>query len=171
MRDKKIFILKIVWRKSIASLHRLTQAVQPANLRRTAGDPTWVSGNGLGFPLNLINDGCILMQHLSWERYHTVLVKTSICSPPKWPMIYFCITLLKMIWGSIYIPTWVNSVCLRYANRVQEVVRADATLISIRIRSSWATGKLINYLFNNIWWMHHLDWQSLKISWMTDLQL
>ena len=28
--------------KSIASLHRLTQAVQRANLRRTAGDPTWV---------------------------------------------------------------------------------------------------------------------------------
>ena len=44
MRDKKIFVLKIVWRKSIASLHRLTQAVQQANLRRTAGDPTWVYG-------------------------------------------------------------------------------------------------------------------------------
>ena len=43
MRDKKIFILKIVWRKSIASLHRLTQAVQQANQRRTAGDPTWVA--------------------------------------------------------------------------------------------------------------------------------
>ena len=42
MRNKKIFVLKIVWRKSIASLHRLTQAVQRANLRRTAGDPTWV---------------------------------------------------------------------------------------------------------------------------------
>ena len=42
MRDKKIFVLKIVWKKSIASLHRLTQAVQRANLRRTAGDPTWV---------------------------------------------------------------------------------------------------------------------------------
>ena len=42
MRGKKIFVLKIVWRKSIASLHRLTQAVQRANLRRTAGDPTWV---------------------------------------------------------------------------------------------------------------------------------
>ena len=42
MRDKKIFVLKIVWRKSIPSLHRLTQAVQRANLRRTAGDPTWV---------------------------------------------------------------------------------------------------------------------------------
>ena len=42
MRDKKIFVLKIVWRKSIASLHRLTQAVQRANQRRTAGDPTWV---------------------------------------------------------------------------------------------------------------------------------
>ena len=42
MRDKKIFVLKIVWRKSIASLHRLTQAVHRANLRRTAGDPTWV---------------------------------------------------------------------------------------------------------------------------------
>ena len=36
------FVMKIVWRKSIASLHRLTQAVQRANLRRTAGDPTWV---------------------------------------------------------------------------------------------------------------------------------
>ena len=29
-------------RKSIALLHRLTQGVQRANLRRTAGDPTWV---------------------------------------------------------------------------------------------------------------------------------
>jgi hypothetical protein len=37
-----MFVLKIVWRKSIASLHRLTQDVQRANLRRTAGDPTWV---------------------------------------------------------------------------------------------------------------------------------
>ena len=44
MPDKDIFVLKIVWRKSIASLHRLTQAVQRANLRRTAGDPTWVNG-------------------------------------------------------------------------------------------------------------------------------
>ena len=42
MPDKEIFVLKIVWKKSIASLHRLTQAVQCANLRRTAGDPTWV---------------------------------------------------------------------------------------------------------------------------------
>jgi hypothetical protein len=42
MRDKKMFVLKIVWRKSIASLHRLTQDVQLADLRRTAGDPTWV---------------------------------------------------------------------------------------------------------------------------------
>ena len=42
MPDKEIFVLKIVWRKSIASLHRLTQAVQRANLWRTAGDPTWV---------------------------------------------------------------------------------------------------------------------------------
>ena len=42
MPDKEIFVLKIVWRKSIVSLHRLTQAVQHANLRRTAGDPTWV---------------------------------------------------------------------------------------------------------------------------------
>ena len=43
MPDKEIFVLKIVWKKSIASLHRLTQAVQRANLRRTAGDPTWVN--------------------------------------------------------------------------------------------------------------------------------
>ena len=43
MTDKEIFVLKIVWKKSIASLHRLTQAVQRANLRRTAGDPTWVT--------------------------------------------------------------------------------------------------------------------------------
>ena len=43
MPDKEIFVLKIVWKKSIASLHRLTQAVQHANLRRTAGDPTWVN--------------------------------------------------------------------------------------------------------------------------------
>ena len=42
MTDKEIFVLKIVWKKSIASLHCLTQAVQRANLRRTAGDPTWV---------------------------------------------------------------------------------------------------------------------------------
>ena len=42
MRDKKIFVLKIVWRKSIASLHHLTPSVQRANLRRTAGDLTWV---------------------------------------------------------------------------------------------------------------------------------
>ena len=42
MPDKEIFVLKIVWMKSIASLHRLTQAVQRAILRRTAGDPTWV---------------------------------------------------------------------------------------------------------------------------------
>ena len=42
MPDKEIFVLKIVWKKSIASLHRLTQDVQLANLRRTAGDPTWV---------------------------------------------------------------------------------------------------------------------------------
>ena len=43
MRNKKIFVLKIVWRRSIASLHRLTQAVQRANLKRTAGDLTWVN--------------------------------------------------------------------------------------------------------------------------------
>ena len=36
--------LQIVCRKSIASLRRLTQDVQQANLRRTAGDPTWVYG-------------------------------------------------------------------------------------------------------------------------------
>ena len=42
MRNKMIFVLKIVWRKSIASLYRLTQAVQRANLRRMVGDPTWV---------------------------------------------------------------------------------------------------------------------------------
>ena len=28
MRDKKMFVLKIVWKKSIATLHRLTQDVQ-----------------------------------------------------------------------------------------------------------------------------------------------
>ena len=42
MPDKDIFVLKIFWKKSIASLHRLTQAMQRANLRLTAGDPTWV---------------------------------------------------------------------------------------------------------------------------------
>ena len=42
MPDKEIFVMKIVWMKAIASLHCLTQAVQRANLRRTAGDPTWV---------------------------------------------------------------------------------------------------------------------------------
>ena len=49
MRGKKIFVLKIVWRKSIPSLHRLTQAVQRAKLRRTAGDPTWVFGDIHGY--------------------------------------------------------------------------------------------------------------------------
>ena len=34
------FVLKILWRKFIASLHRLTQDVQCTNLRYTAGDPT-----------------------------------------------------------------------------------------------------------------------------------
>ena len=43
MPDKKIFVLKIVQKKSIALLHSLTQAVQRANLRCTAGDPTWVA--------------------------------------------------------------------------------------------------------------------------------
>ena len=33
----KTFVLKIDWRKSIASLHRLTQYMQCANLRRTLG--------------------------------------------------------------------------------------------------------------------------------------
>ena len=42
MPNKEIFVMKIVWMKSIASLHRLTQAVQRANLKRMAGDPTWV---------------------------------------------------------------------------------------------------------------------------------
>ena len=42
MSDKNMFVLKIVWRKSIASLHCLTQDVQPTSLRCTAGDPTWV---------------------------------------------------------------------------------------------------------------------------------
>ena len=37
MPDKEMFVLKIVWKKSIASLHRLTQAIQRANLRRTGG--------------------------------------------------------------------------------------------------------------------------------------
>ena len=41
MRDK-MFVLKIVWRKSKASLHLLTQDVQRTNLKSTAGDPTWV---------------------------------------------------------------------------------------------------------------------------------
>ena len=49
MPDKEIFVLKIVWKKSIASLHRLTQAVQRANLRRTAGDPTWVRKWSISF--------------------------------------------------------------------------------------------------------------------------
>ena len=59
MPDKEIFVLKIVWKKSIASLHRLTQAVQRANLRRTAGDPTWV------FCQNVGSDGSILTTFLS----------------------------------------------------------------------------------------------------------
>ena len=42
MPDKVIFVLEIVRKKSLASLHRLSQAVQRANLRRTAEDPTWV---------------------------------------------------------------------------------------------------------------------------------
>ena len=34
MRYEKMFVLKKVWKISIASLHRLTQDVQRANLRR-----------------------------------------------------------------------------------------------------------------------------------------
>ena len=46
-----MLILKIVWRKSIASLHRLTQAVQSANLLRTVGDLTWVFWKRKGYRL------------------------------------------------------------------------------------------------------------------------
>ena len=53
MPDKEIFVLKIVWMKSIASLHRLTQAVKRANLRRTAGDPTWVCPNFINLLLSM----------------------------------------------------------------------------------------------------------------------
>ena len=54
MPEKEIFVLKIVLKKSIASLHRLTQAVQHANLKRTAGDPTWVISENLAANLEKI---------------------------------------------------------------------------------------------------------------------
>ena len=66
MPDKEIFVLKIVWKKSIASLHRLTQAVQCANLRRTAGDPTWV--------LNLYSSQNVFIILLSKMRNKNILV-------------------------------------------------------------------------------------------------
>ena len=65
MPDKEIFVLKIVWMKSIASLHRLTQAVQRANLRRTAGDPTWVIkslAKMLQVPVSKKKELCILAE-------------------------------------------------------------------------------------------------------------
>ena len=56
MHRKKMFVLKIVQWKSIASLHRLTQDVQRANLRSTAGDPTWVyHKTDLDFPQQFPN--------------------------------------------------------------------------------------------------------------------
>ena len=62
MGDKKVFVFKIVWRKSIASLHRLTQAVQRANLRRTAGDLTWVALLGVLVSVGRIQIGNNLSQ-------------------------------------------------------------------------------------------------------------
>ena len=50
---------------------------------------------------------------------------------------------------TLHIHLRVNSVCLRYANRVQEVVRTDETLISIKIQNYWATGKLNNKITTN----------------------
>ena len=47
MPDKKMFVLKIVWTKSIASLYRFTQDVQRANLRCTLGDPTSICDSKL----------------------------------------------------------------------------------------------------------------------------
>ena len=63
MPDKEIFVSKIVWKKSIASLHRLTQAVQCANLRRTAGDPTWVL-----VWLGIYNFASILTEVVHWAE-------------------------------------------------------------------------------------------------------
>ena len=66
MPDKEIFVFKIVWKKSIASLHRLTQAVQRANLRRTAGDPTsimypeWYSVQICSYVIDLIHELILL---------------------------------------------------------------------------------------------------------------
>ena len=68
MRNKKIFVLKIVWRKSIATLHCLTQAVQRANLRRTAGDPTWVT-HWIPNPLIIGSQGA----DCGWEEWSTKL--------------------------------------------------------------------------------------------------
>ena len=70
MPDKEIFVLKIVWKKSIASLQRLTQAVQHTNLRRTAGDPTWVwivteiEGDGIESRLSSWNFFTLICNHL-----------------------------------------------------------------------------------------------------------
>ena len=68
MRNKKIFVFKIVWRKSIATPHRLTQAVQRANLRRTAGDPTWV----FIFTFAIVRDNrslvCKILKNIKWNH-------------------------------------------------------------------------------------------------------
>ena len=72
MRDKKIFVLKIVWRKSIASLHRLTQAVQLANLRRTAGDPTWVCHENITCKKELLPNQYVIYIDQIFSTYYMV---------------------------------------------------------------------------------------------------
>ena len=77
----EIFVLKIVWRKSIASLHRLTQAVQRANLRRTAGDPTWVIDKIIHTNL-YINFMALFMQINQISKYFEVWISPNfhICA-------------------------------------------------------------------------------------------
>ena len=73
MPDKYIFVLKIVWKKSIALLHRLTQAVQRANLRRTAGDPTWVVISN--YYIDLFGIYAVFLELVSNSKYSSNLWK------------------------------------------------------------------------------------------------
>ena len=75
------FVMKIVWRKSIASLHRLTQAVQRANLRRTAGDLTWVSlWNKTDFCQMYCNSGHYIVHNMTQVGSPAVRCRLARCT-------------------------------------------------------------------------------------------
>ena len=75
--------------------------------------------------------------------------KPQYAAPKRRPFFYFCILQYWQLFEAPYIPEWIQLVCLRYANRGQEVVRTDGTLISIKIWNYWATEKLNNKMTTN----------------------